>query len=563
MGTGGCALKANVACNVTDSGCIDSTHAIVCNSDGMGFKSVDCPANTVCSGFGNCIGTCVVGSSRCNGPGIVQTCTDGFTYTDSNCMPGQTSCVQTSGGSSVLNTAACMPISCAASGTQCGNKAADPSSTDPNYASVCTSTPQGVHWQSEQCAIGMSCVPGSGCVQQCLPGQQRCSGSGIQTCTAQATWGTITACTPTATGAAQLCQYPTGYNNVPVCGDAVCYYAPGACESDGFHQCVNGKVAATGTACTQGTCVGSSTYGGFVAGSCQVECNPGDQRCDGNMAYQTCSSNYTWSTTTQSCTLNGTDFCVNYTDTTSGRPKILCGQCAPGSHRCTDAAGTPGASPPTDIETCDSSGHWGQHSTCSVGQCSSTGIDAACVSQCVPGSTVCLGGAPASPPNPEHPGTTNWGQCDANGNLPSSGGTACSGGTSCRKGPSGQPVGIGAGACVQCVGGNIQGGNENGLVDGYCTSTTALEMCTSSNTWNTASTCSATAPYSGLCRQEDNKFCYTAYPYCTNSYLVSIGYGGCAGYWGVPSQQWGTTPDCCEFYYCERTSGPIEPATCD
>src|SRR5690349_10342979 len=59
-GTTGCVLKSDLACNATDSGCVDATHAIVCNSDGMGFKSVTCPTGTTCSGFGTCIGSCVV-----------------------------------------------------------------------------------------------------------------------------------------------------------------------------------------------------------------------------------------------------------------------------------------------------------------------------------------------------------------------------------------------------------------------------------------------------------------------------------------------------------------------
>lgn len=563
-GGGGCIAKADVSCNSTDSGCTDSTHALVCNADGMGFKSVACPPNTTCSGFGNCIGTCVVGSSRCNGTNVVQTCTDGFTYTDSDCMPGTTSCVTTTSANAAVQLAACKPMACQPSGTQCGNKAADPNDTSVDYSSTCVASPAGMHWQSEQCAIPGSCVTGSGCVQTCVPGSQRCNGLGIQVCNAQAQWGAITACQPTSTGAEQTCQTYSGY---PICGDPVCAYYPGACEADGYHPCVMGKVSATAQACAQGVCVGGNVYNGITGGSCQPQCNPGDTRCDGNEAFEGCDANHRWSNTVTQCAANGTDHCIGYTDPTTGGSKTVCGACAPGSHRCTDSAGSPTGSPLTDIQTCDATGHFpaGSYAPCSVGQCQSTGSDAACVAQCVPNSTLCLGGAPATAPNPTHPGQVNWGLCDANGNIPTSGGTACGAGTSCRKSANGQPVGTGANACVVCVGPNIAGGNEAGFTDTACVTTASpnsVETCNASNMWNTPTVCSNTSPYTGVCKPEGGlPFCNGSY--CTNSYLTTIGYGGCAGYWGTGYQPWGSTPDCCSYAgACLLTSGSVGPAAC-
>ena len=562
MGSGGCALRTDISCNVTDNGCIDATHASVCNSDGKGFQSVTCPMGTTCSGFGNCIGTCVVGSSICNGAQIVRTCTDGFTYTDANCMPGMTQCVTTSSTNAVLQTAACKPAECSTtSGTVCGNRASDATSTDPNYASTCVQSPAGMHWQSEQCPITSSCVPGSGCVQTCVPGQQRCNGNAIQTCGSNAQWGAITSCAATPTGAEQTCQYPAGYAT-PVCGDPVCTGYAGACEADGFHPCVDGKVSTAGAECAIGVCVSTTEVGGYQAGSCQSQCNPGDSRCDGVRAYEGCDANHRWSSTVTQCPASGTDACVQYTDPASGSTKTLCGVCAPGTHRCTDSGGVVGgANPNTFIEACDSTGHWASPGQCSQGQCQSISPDPACVMQCTPNATLCLGSAPASPSNPIHPGLDHWGTCDANGNVPTTGGTACGAGTSCRKHSSGQAVGVGALACVQCVGSD----NEVGLTDTLCVtsaSPNSIETCTSGNTWSSATPCSATAPYTGICKPEGNVPSCGPYLDCTNS-AAEYYYGlTCQTDWGVPAGPYGSAPDCCLISYCESSAGPVGPAAC-
>ena len=106
---GSCVASQNVTCLATDSACMDATHALVCNANGVGFTSVDCPTATTCQGFGLCVGTCIVGSSRCKNTNVVQTCSDGFTYMDANCMPGMTSCVLTSAATAPVSSAACMP----------------------------------------------------------------------------------------------------------------------------------------------------------------------------------------------------------------------------------------------------------------------------------------------------------------------------------------------------------------------------------------------------------------------------------------------------------------------
>jgi hypothetical protein len=564
---GGCVAKTDVACKPTDSTCMDSTHALVCNTNGVGFMSVDCPTGTVCQGLGLCVGTCIVGSSKCIGTGGVATCTDGFTFTEAACMPGMTSCVTTSATGAAVPTVACQPMQCPTAGsTVCGNKSTDANNTDPNFASTCVASPQGLHWQVEQCAVAGSCSPGVGCSPTCVPGAMRCAPTniGTQTCGTDGKWGAAMTCTPSASGQLQMCMTVSG---APVCGDLVCFSNTGACESDGFHPCVNGKVSATAMACTTGVCVAtgapSNATGGFTPGSCQAQCASGDQKCVGTagttVSYQTC-VNGRWSSTTSTCATNK---CVQYTDPATGGSRTVCGVCAPGSHRCTDNTGTPGGV--TDIETCDGTGNWGTHTACNVGQCTPSGGDAFCGAQCVPGTTLCVGTAPVAPSVPAHPGTIAAVVCTAGGLIPAvplatdcSGGTppasCCAAGTSCRKGPSGQAVGTGVAACVQCVGGNIAGGNEIGLVDSMCTDATHDEVCGTDNKWPASPTACTTScvpeAVGGTCVN-----CFGTAPFaCSASAFVAHGLAPCG------TAACGSTSDCC-VGDCAGTGTPA-PAVC-
>lgn len=593
--TGSCVARTDVACQPSDSKCSDSGHALVCNANGMGYTSTACPANTTCGGDGVCIGTCVVGSSRCNGDMTVETCTDGFTWQQANCALGTTSCVNTTGFGARLETAACKPATCnPGSGAVCGDKATDANNVDPSFVSFCGGTPEGVRWITEQCAVNSTCVPGQGCEPDCIPGEHRCSNTnGIQTCNAQGGWDApTTQCIPTATGAAQVCQYPPPSYSEPVCGDELCAegYA-GACEADGYHACVNGKVAEAAQACLVGVCAAQSggTVGGFTPGQCQTECTPGDSKCDGlGQAVQTCDNKGRWSATATQCTGTGNS-CISYTDSVVGRPRAVCGTCQPGRHRCTDGAGTPTGSTGPDVEVCGVTGNppvsaWQAASACSVGQCQSNFAgDFGCVAQCQPNSTVCVGAAPASPTDPLHPGTVNFGTCTASGTIPTSS-TACPTSTSCRMGLSGVAInnnvagspGVGT-PCVTCVGPNISGGNEYGLVDSYCTSGTQREVCQANNTWTSPATCSTTAPASGACAQEspyhNTQVCggppYYEGSYCSSAFLIANGYPtGCAAF-GTGSSAfgpWGGVSDCCSNVYCQTYSGSTSfsptPATC-
>jgi hypothetical protein len=334
----------------------------------------------------------------------------------------------------------------------------------------------------------------------------------------------------------------------------LCLGNPGACEADGYHPCVNGKISPTAMPCAMGVCVASGVAsvatGGYTPGGCQAQCAPGDQRCDGSVGltklYQTC-VNGRWSSTSMSCATNA---CQQYADPTTNGPRTVCGVCAPGSHRCTDNMGVVGGT--TDIETCDPTGAWGTQAPCAAGACQFNGVtDFMCLAQCVPGTTVCVSTAPVTAPNPQHPGTIAAVVCNPNGMLPaipsqadcssaSPPATCCAAGTSCRKSVNGQAIAAGTAACVQCVGPSVSGGNENGLVDTYCPTTTSESQCTATNQWPaTPTTCTTSCTpetTAGTCAT----FCFGSPPFgCTNS--ASIAHGGT----GCSNAACGSTPDCC------------------
>jgi hypothetical protein len=295
---GDCQPDPNAACQPGSGACVDATHGLVCNDNGMGYKMVTCPAKTACAGAGQCEGSCVVGSSFCINPQTLSTCGDGNSYTSKACEAG-TLCVDHGDGTSGCAPAGCTPDpnGCA---QVCGNKTVAASNTDPGYISFCNATPNGYKWVAVQCPSPTSCNPTAGgacsvnanlsqatCASECTPGQMRCSSNflGTQTCGSDGKWSTTTtSCNPTPTGNEQDCiQDPTMPGSV-TCGDVICALgSAGACEADGFHPCVNGKVAATGAACNPGACIlDGNSYGGYSGGSCVTQCQPGDQKCAGS-----------------------------------------------------------------------------------------------------------------------------------------------------------------------------------------------------------------------------------------------------------------------------------------
>src|SRR6185503_17738794 len=136
-----------VTCTSDDDFCTGDTTALVCNTNGVGFMMKTCPANTHCVDNGQCAGSCTIGDSFCFDATTKLSCDDGFTYTPTPCASGEV-CSDAAGG--VCLAAPCSPAD--ACQAVCGNKATDPNSTDANFFSLCTDTPQGWQWLSVGCS---------------------------------------------------------------------------------------------------------------------------------------------------------------------------------------------------------------------------------------------------------------------------------------------------------------------------------------------------------------------------------------------------------------------------
>jgi hypothetical protein len=293
-----------------------------------------------------------------------------------------------------------------------------------------------------------------------------------------------------------------------------------------------------------------------------VQCQAGDERCvaQRSSSYETC-VNGLWSGATD-CT--APSLCFDYT-TGFGRPARVCGVCVPGTHRCTDASGAPGNSGPA-IETCDGTGRWSAQVACTVGACATiSNNDAACLAQCVPGSTVCLGAFAGG--IGANPGTQASGTCTAAGLLPTApacpGGAGCCGGTTtCRRAGTGVAIG-----CVDCVGTAVVGGNESGITDTRCTTATgavpgnaATEVCTATNTWPAAAN---VCPTNTSCVPPTQQTCRNCFGNtCTESWVLSQTGQTCQQFFGAPAGTCGVTQGCC-LNRCQTSGGGGNvPANC-
>jgi hypothetical protein len=339
-----------------------------------------------------------------------------------------------------------------------------------------------------------------------------------------------------------------------LCGDAVCASYAGACDSSGeLRPCgPDGRLGAA-QACPAGICTAfGSLQGGVQPGACSAACKSGDERCVslGATSYQAC-ANGLWSAPVE-CGDAGGGICFGFSGPT-GRPSRVCGVCAPGTHRCSGIDGVDGGRTDAAVQTCDASGQWGPSAVCMVGSCTtSANGDAACLAQCVPGTTVCVG---LSKPSgiPSIAGTSATGTCTPEGFLPLW--SDCPGTQACRKASSGAAIG-----CVACVGPDVVGGNEQAQVDARCTTSDAgvagVERCQSGNTYaganDGACPASTSCTTSTVARQCGS--CLGGGLPCSNANLQTYGYT-CQTYGvGVPVAC-GSTPDCCN-YYCGSTSGP-------
>jgi hypothetical protein len=616
---GECKADPAVACTDDDNGCTDDSTAMRCTAAHKGFDVLACPPSTKCTGKGDCMGNCIVGSSYCGPNNTLVSCVDGLSYTTTTCDTGK-ACVTTKGDGRLQHdpwsdnplppdphaVAECKPADCypdyyTGCNTVCGNRSDAAAPNQDKTTSTCTETPDGWKWVVTSCGTGASCATDTNwwcqnnntvqktCAAVCTPGEQMCLDTiTYLTCGADGQWAaTPTACNASA-GTIQYVCTPDPANGKKVqCADFVCANGNnGACDASGnFHACgADGKMAATGTACTGGVCVaqGGPQPGGISAGHCVAQCLAGEERCVAangqGSTYQTC-NNGVWGAA-QNCA--NSDPCFQYTTPPPLLRKKLCGGvCAPGDKRCSNSGGTQvGSGVDHYFQVCGTDGKWAAATDCTVGTCSIDPSNPAvlgCVAECIPGAKVCLGGNTAVPNTP-FTAKMQDGTCQDNGRLPAAG-TNCPANTYCRKNVAGQALG-----CVACVGGQ----NEWGIADTKCgnaagaAGTTNVFTClANSSDWDIGGTLACGAPNAvchnattninpplttgAYCHPETGTFGGNAPP-LTQSYLMQ-GWGKtCSNNywnngWGVPVScgllGGGSVSDCCSSHcYAEPQPAP-------
>jgi hypothetical protein len=573
---GECKLDPNAACLPGASICVSDTSLVRCKADAKGFDTVNCPADTTCQA-GACVGACVVGSSICMNNTTLATCNDGKVYAPTACAQGQ-GCVATA--PAPFKLAACKAADCLPSPTSCASVCGDktnPSADATKSVSSCVETPNGWKWQVTQCLANETCAPNHGscpggqslesdCATECVPGTSRCVNAptqGVQVCGQDGKWAAITNC---ASDPAQVCFPKPGDAAHAVCGDPICALTgtsggqlnlvEGACTADGqIQRCdANGKLLAA-TACTAGQCVGTAApVGNLTPGACRTECQAGDEQCVGSASFRGCSNGH-WSTTS-ACTGadGGTAFCYD-SRTAAGRPAKACGVCRPGDGRC--VAGSDAGVGDAAVQICGDDAQWGAATTCTLGKCTAQGSFASCVAECVPGKTVCVGANKQVASTPYN-GKDSFGTCTSQGLFPTTSLTVCTGNEVCRT-RNGEAIAVGGDACLECIGPQIPGGNEDGLIDARCSNvggTTAggaeLQTCSTNNTW-TANVTSCTG---------QQKLCTIGVAGSANKVDVCSmqrGHARSQTYYSLPNKRW-AQPGTCENHGRQKNYGP--PTQC-
>jgi len=562
---GACTLDTNAQCSPALDTCSGDT-ALRCKPDGKGYEVTKCPPGTKCIGTGKCIGACEVGTSSCTSSSVVATCADGLQMKQTNCAIGQY-CVTTGTNKADCMAGDCQPGTC----DVCGNKI-DPNADQTKFVSHCAATPNGYKWEAIGCQTGASCDPKGGssctgpygsrnalCAGGCTPGATRCASTntaqnGIETCDANGTWsGTVAPCNVDPTNGGLVCMTDPSKANSVLCGDPLCATYDGVCDETGKIKLCgpDRKVSANSTDCVTGTCKTATTLNGRAAGSCGADCKAGEEHCTalgGGNSYQTC-NNGVWGAP-QTC---ASGQCYGYTTPTGTQAKLCNATCTPGTHKCTST---------TTVQTCSPAGQWGADATCAIGTCKLSGSDYACVADCIPNQTLCVGSPKAGVG--QYAGTDSYGNCTADGKAPTTT-TLCDGAKACRTNGNGIYVG-----CVECLGPN-HGGNPLGVADSRCTDqtgatgyTTSTEYCQANDTWPALP---VDCPQNTSCQTV--AYACNSSPYAHDGSLKGLGYpGGCAQYFGssyVPISC-GSTPDCCVLNgtpgnsYCNLTG--TGPATC-
>jgi hypothetical protein len=439
---------------------------------------------------------CSPGITTCETATQLRTCNaDGAGWTVTPCAADETCLI-------LEGEALCSPAQppCVLGQVQCGNainSAADQATQFSRCEPVAAAL-FGQDWVVHACTIPLSCDPAApGCSSDCTPGASRCSGDGVETCGADGAWANdVQSCTGDA-----VCTTRIPSTGGAVCADVACaelaaqaelseavsYREDGVCEGGQILRCDDQGTLLDAVVCAAGECsVGGDPYStlAFNLGTCDSgrDCEPGSQRCvaEANSAYQVCDASGRWDPSYQVC---ATGACVEYLDA-SGLPIVRCGgECSPGQTSCNAESEAEG------IRTCRDDGTWSATVPCASGACQQPPgyTEAVCIDECLPDETICLGGAkPASDGNAQ--GTMYAAVCD-NGRIPGlAEATQCPDTLTCRTSAIGLTLG-----CVECVGPNVDGGNEIGLIDTRCSADAAgIETCGSDNDWGSPTGCLTT-----------------------------------------------------------------------
>ncbi|MBN1653788.1 MAG: hypothetical protein JXA30_08430 [Deltaproteobacteria bacterium] len=519
---GACVIDTGAICDPDEGYCDDEENSLIrCVEDGVGYEMVDCLENTICKWNSElesaaCVGDlCAIGSTcvdyehnyengmfltQYNGEipvkRLVRDCIDGTHFTYTSCAVNET-CVQITPW-----VATCMdrPTTCTPGEVVCGDP--DDDEVDESLFSVCVDDPQngneGARWVVHQCegdnlvcdedAAEMGYVPP--CYTECTPGAERCAPAderpvdilhARQVCSEDGTWGEAEPCS-SEEQEYQVCATPVqlpGELPKAYCADPVCAISGvlvedlGMCLSETqFLPCdETGQLADSDSAvdCETGVCQPgllpdetsnkARAEDGNIRGTClPVDCEVGEQKCIKTLAgentsrFISCGENGQW--TTQPDTCDDNERCFDYVDNDDLWHVICGGECQPGSRECTgeDDGDT------DQIRMCDDDGNWGDRTDCDFGVCDP--LKNACVGYCVPDEKRCVGISKLASDG-YHIGTDSVETCDDNGTWSDE--EECDDDTTCRVSKTGIAIG-----CVECVGPNVVGGNEEGLIDSRC-----------------------------------------------------------------------------------------------
>ena len=531
---GACVVDLDSSCD-DGNRCLDNKTSLRCLGEGGGFEQVDCVGDTYCVGQ-QCQGSLCALGSTCgadsdSGNAQVITCVDGESFSYTECAAGDRC-------RPVGDHAFCEPIKCDTTvPVECGDPS-DPSVDDEKFFTQCVfSSTSGVpEIVVGECLGDTICTSNAGigqspCRQECTDGEQMCDSAigaldGISTCL-DGQWGPVESCNP-GVDARKICVLAENEDPAALaqytCAEPICATTEAAtCEGGQIRRCLPDGSLGAAEACEIGFCenTGVVQEDGLTQGTCNEDlaCTDGEEMCiSGNgidSRYTVC-VNGEWSREFSACPEGGA--CDDYEDDEE-LAKKLCGEgCIPNSRRC-----DPDSGDGKGVQTCSAANEWGTAADCTTGICDNVGSeDAVCVMDCVPGTLRCAGAAKLSSDSVKT-GTAATQTCQADGSWADS--VDCEGATTCRSSASGAFLG-----CIECIGPDAPGGNEDNEADSYCPDVNSVRSCGADNTWLDAVTC----PTDTVCEGEPAQVCTS----CTGPDGVTIDACTNTAYMAAPACGW-------------------------